>query len=72
MCISTGKNMGFKIFKESMGVEFFEKKMAKADEVKNFFIEFSSKFHNQYSFCLGNAIANVTLIIHNRHHRYQN
>lgn len=41
MCISTGKNMGFKIFKESMGVELFGKKMAEADEVKNFFIKIS-------------------------------
>ena len=41
--------MGFKIFKESVRVELFEKKMAEADEVKNFFIEFSSKFHNQCS-----------------------
>lgn len=55
-----GKNMGFKIIKEMMGQELFEKMMVEADEVIKFFMPLISDltsemkhFHHCYHYiCL--------------------
>lgn len=50
--------MGFKIFKEIMGEELFEQKVAEADEV-NVEHRFHLQFYGDHGACLGREISRI-------------